>query len=404
MDKLKNIIIINDECGISGGGPKVSMMEANEMCKKYNVVYFCGFITSLTNIDSRVKVVSVYKKAFLKQKNKLIGSLSCLYSIKAKHKLKKLLKSYSKNDTVIHVHGFTTGLSSSIFNAIYSSKIQVFFTCHSYHMACPNGGFFKYPSNKICNYIPMSKNCKKCNCDSRNKYFKKFRILRQKIQNKNIHHGNNNIHYIFISNLSKNVLINYLKPQVEYRFVHNPIDRRDVQISSIKENSHYIFIGRIQREKGIELLCEYAHRKGIFLDIIGDGNLRESLEKKYASNKICFKGWQNYDFINKAMLNARALIFSSVWYECEPLTILEAKSVGLPVLVSKLCAGVENVTKSSGIIYDPFSYDSFSDAIDILNNDEVISIMSKKSYEEFEQYLQKNNHIKNLIDFFEDVL
>lgn len=403
MEKLKNIIIINDECGISGGGPKVSMMEANSLVEKYNVIYFCGFITSMQEIDKRVNVINVYKKPFLKQ-NKIIGALRGLYSFKAKRRLSKILKKFSKEDTVIHVHGFTTGLSSSIFKSIYKSAISVFFTCHSYHMICPNGGFFNYNTQKICNFEPMKSKCKKCNCDSRSFLFKKYRILRQKFQLHNIKLGKNEIHYIFISELSKKHLIDGLSPITEYRFVHNPIDRRPVKINNISSNKKYIYVGRIQREKGVENLCFFAKKKDICLDIIGDGNLKEELKRKYASNKIRFLGWQNYDYINKELLEARGLIFPSIWYECEPLTILEAKSVGLPVMVSNKCAGIENVTEKSGKIFDPFDYSTFSEAIDYFNDDKNIESLSINAYLEFEEYLKKNNHIKNLVKFYEDVL
>ena len=129
--------------------------------------------------------------------------------------------------------------------------------------------------------------------------------------------------------------------------------------------------------------------------------IEEANNKKYkTNNNITFAGWQNYDFITQKMAASRALIFPSLWYECEPLTVLEAKSMGLPVMVSNLCASVENVTEKSGVIYNPYDYDDFSKKIDILNNDENIIEMSKNSYLEFNEYVNKNHHIDELIDFY----
>lgn len=402
---LKNIIYITDECGISGGGPKVQILEANTLCEKYNVIYFCGFVTDSTVLNEKVKLVSVYNCSFLKMKNKLLGSLRCLYSKKAKKVLKELLKNYSKHDTVIHIGGFYTGLSSSIFSVIYSSQIPTFFTLHSYHLACPNGGFFNYKSGLICSLKPLGCKCLLSQCDSRNILFKYYRIIRQKIQNHNVRIKNNNLHYIFLSNLSKKILFPLLKPSVSYRMIHNPIETRNALINNISNNKYYLFIGRVQREKGIELLCEYADKKGIALMIVGDGNLSSTLKKKYHdNNKITFCGWKKYDEINKIMLGARALIFPSLWYECEPLTVLEAKSVGLPLLISNICASVEDVTKYSGCTYNPLDYDDFSRKIDIFEDNNSIELFSKKSYDEFNDFIKNNNHTLEVEKFYIDVL
>ena len=403
--KLKNIIFVTDDCGIVGGGPKVQTFEANYFSQFYNVVYFCGFITSKECMNPNIKIISVYETSFLKNPNRLKGAMLGLYSKKAQKMLTNLLKDYSPEDTIIHVQGYVSALSSSVFKPIYKSKIPVFYTLHAYHLVCPNGGFYNFPKSKICTLKPGSLKCRCSNCDSRSYLFKIYRLVRRVFEKHFIKVGKNNIHYIFLSRLSYEKMIDYLKPKVEYRFIHNPIESRNITVNNIENNHSYLFVGRVTKEKGIVELCDYVDRLGLDLNIVGSGNLLEDLENKYKENKhIRFHGWQNYDYINKMMLESRALIFPSLWYECEPLTVLEAKSAGLPVLVSSLCASVEDVTEKSGMIFNPYSFDEFSNSIKVFENDKALKEMSINAKKEFDEYEMNNKHYDELLKFYNDVL
>ena len=52
-------------------------------------------------------------------------------------------------------------------------------------------------------------------------------------------------------------------------------------------------------------------------------------------------GWQGPDQVHRYLREAGALVFPSIWYEGQPLTVLEAKALGTPVIVSDGCAGRE---------------------------------------------------------------
>ena len=184
---LKNVIVINDFDYVQGGASKVALQTANLLKENYpelNVYFFSGCHNDTSILNKNVISICTNQGEALKDKNKIRGIINGLYNFKAKRKLKKLLKSLNKNETIIHVHGWTKSLSSSVFDIAFKMKFKVILTMHDYFTACPNGGYFNYKKNQICHLEPMSVKCRRCNCDSRNYGFKLYRVLRQFIQNK----------------------------------------------------------------------------------------------------------------------------------------------------------------------------------------------------------------------------
>ena len=87
------------------------------------------------------------------------------------------------------------------------------------------------------------------------------------------------------------------------------------------------------------------------------------------------------------MKGAKALIFPSLWYETAGLTILEAKSLGIPSLVKNTTAGSEFVS-SQWIYNDEEMLKNKILNIDDLYND-IDRDMSKFSFEEYINNLKK---------------
>ena len=281
----------------------------------------------------------------MKEKNKLKGIINGIYNIKAKKKLSKILSQLDANDTIIHVHGWTKALSCSIFDEIFKRKFKMVLTLHDYFTACPNGGYYDYKKNEICKRKPLSLKCIKCNCDSRNYLFKLYRIIRQFVQNKIVKLNENTKFVIGISDLSIEVLRPTLNNEVCLRKIYNPISFEEQEKVDWKKNNVYLYVGRISKEKGVDIFCKVItdlKLKGI---AVGDGSEKERLEKDYPN--IEFTGWKNSDEVKKYIRDSKCLIFPSLWYEGAPLTPLESMSYGVPCLVNENCAGREYCKKNN---------------------------------------------------------
>jgi glycosyltransferase involved in cell wall biosynthesis len=99
-----------------------------------------------------------------------------------------------------------------------------------------------------------------------------------------------------------------------------------------------LYVGRLSPEKGVEQLVEAWRQLGdgpLELVIVGDGPLRERLARQ-PGGRIRLVGRLPGEEVRRQMLAARALVLPSVWYEGQPMVVLEALAAGLPVLGSDL--------------------------------------------------------------------
>lgn len=399
MNKIKNVIVINDFDYVQGGASKVAIETANLLADKgLNVIFFSAVSNNdnSNNKVANVKYISTNQCEALKEKNKLKGMIQGIYNFKAKKELKKILSLYSKDDTVIHIHGWTKALSSSIFSIAFKMEFKVYLTLHDYFTACPNGGYFNYPSNKICNLNPMHFKCICTNCDSRNYMFKLYRILRQFVQN-NVVKLNKKIKYVIgISNFSVKILKETLNENVKIKIIHNPIELIESNKNNIKSNKYYTYIGRISKEKGICLLCESLSNYNNTL-VIGDGPELEKLKIKYKN--INFTGWKDKNEIEKYLTETRILILPSLWYEGAPLVPIEAMNFGVPCIISKYCAAKEYIKNNNGLLYDPYIKGDLEEKIQKMESN--IDEYSSNSLVYIEN-LKKENYVKELISYFEE--
>ena len=386
--KVKTVVIVNDFNYTQGGASKVAIDTAKILKDEGLDVYFFSAVNKQEeNIDG-IKYISTNQNEALKEKNRLKGCINGVYNFKAKRIFKKLLETLDRETTVIHVHGWTKALSSSIFDIAFKMNFKVVVTLHDYFTACPNGGYFNYKENKICEKKPLSGKCIRCNCDSRNYGFKVYRLIRQFVQNKIVKLNDKLKYAIGISDLSVSILKTTLGSNITIEKIYNPIEYDENQeIIDVSKNEYYLYVGRISKEKGVDLFCKAVTELGLKGIAVGNGNEKEKLEKQYPN--IEFTGWKNKEDVKKYMIGARALIFPSLWYETAGLTILEAQVLGVPCIVSGWCAGKEFIKESiNGFTFN--SYEDLKFKIGQVNNIERgLDNFKKYNYEHY-----KNNLVR----------
>jgi glycosyltransferase involved in cell wall biosynthesis len=121
------------------------------------------------------------------------------------------------------------------------------------------------------------------------------------------------------------------RARVIHNFIRYPYLKARAATASQVQAGKVLLVGRLDAGKGFgEFLAQVqgwlpAHAR---IRIIGDGPLREQLEKRHAGPRVEFLGWKPYDEVIRMSARSHLLVIPSVWEEPCGTTILEALALG----------------------------------------------------------------------------
>lgn len=374
--RVRNVIVIGDTAANGGGASQIACLTARILKESgYEVTYFggCGPIRDEL---SDIRTIVVRESSFIESDSKVCGALEGLHSKASYDALSALLKEYDPTNTVVHVHGWTHNLSSSIFDACADLGFKVVITVHEYFLACPNGGFYNYQAHEICHLRPCSLHCVFTNCDKRSYSQKLYRVVRTLRQNRSVARANPRLCYLspFVYGIMRGGRFDDGNPA----YLPNPILAPEiVNPSDINQRNGYLFVGRFDPEKNPRLFCEAMTRLGLHGVMCGSGPQLEALRKEYP--KIDFRGWCDKNQLDEQFHHAKALIMTSSWYEASPLVCLEAMlSAGIPSIVPDTCGATAYIKDgTNGLWFSNGDLQSLCEAIERMEDREFYERVCK---------------------------
>jgi glycosyltransferase involved in cell wall biosynthesis len=156
--------------------------------------------------------------------------------------------------------------------------------------------------------------------------------------------------------------------------VPNPVDTK-LFVPPDRRNANgdvrLLAVGNLTAIKGHRVLIEAMGRlvnalPGVSLDIVGDGELRDELEKQARRSGLApyvrFHGRLSRPDVAEMMRSADLLVLPSLW-ENLPCVLLEATSAGLPVVATRVGGIAEIVDASNGQLVEPDSDTALVDGI-----------------------------------------
>lgn len=400
---IDTIVIVYDQMYISGGAAKIAINSAVQLKKMgYRVIFFGAVGTPCDQLtENKIETICLNEEHIGNTK-KFGALLKGIWNSNSYNKLRSLLKTLDRKKTIVHVHGWTKALSSSIFLAAYKEGFSTIITGHEYFTICQNGGLYNYKKNSICDKKPGSIRCYLCNCDKKNYFYKIYRNVRQLVQTHIL-----NItkpHFLFITVFSRRLIEQYMFRSSGKHYLNNFVEVSKRERVSVERNMNYLYIGRISDEKGIDLFCEAMKTTGSNGVVIGEGPLREINEKKY--HNVKFVGWKNADQMQEYLLSARALIISSKWYETMGLTAVEMQQYGIPCIIPRECAASEFIQdESTGLLYTIGDLCDLTKCIDKYKDGQVIKQFSLNYYNSMDwDRFSIEKHCASLIDIYKRCL
>ncbi|MBI4138589.1 glycosyltransferase [Candidatus Uhrbacteria bacterium] len=126
----------------------------------------------------------------------------------------------------------------------------------------------------------------------------------------------------------------------------------------------FLFVGRLSRDKGIDLLLSAWKQLGAErpnLHIVGDGPFRNNIES-LDDPLIVFHGPLPHDQVVRLMSECQALVVPSRVYENQPTVILEALAAGCRVAAARV-GGIPETLGEAGLTFLPGDADALTDVL-----------------------------------------
>ena len=208
--------------------------------------------------------------------------------------------------------------------------------------------------------------------------------------------------HIIIENAVKNKRIRVFKElEIKNNFYSNYQNKNNNPIVNI------ISICRLVDQKNIFEIFEIAKLlKNYSFNIIGDGNLAKKAKlflKQEGINNVILHGQKNniYDYLYKA-----DLFLSTSLYEGLPLSLLEAMSIGLPIVASDVVGNRDAVINNkTGFLYQLGKYSSAADYIQtLINSDKLMKEFSENSFQRQREYFSIKTMKKKYLSLYGNLI
>jgi glycosyltransferase involved in cell wall biosynthesis len=405
------VLLVNN-CHYRRGGADVVYLNTGELLSKmgHDVSYFST--NSPKNEPTRyseyfIDDIDALELSFTRQ---LLSTPRKLYSFKAKRNIEKLI--CDTKPEIAHIHLYKGGLTASILPVLRRNQIPVIITLHDYSLLCPRNILIDGDGNICEKCLNNPFYCVLKRCNRKNIFYSTINYIEYEINNKIFKPQKyfNRIICVCKFNCQKH----YMKPKLRNKLVHiyNFSPKINTIVLDHKKGEYFLYFGRLSDEKGVKTLLKAW--KGLDsrykLKIAGDGKLYQEFAKEVRDHKegnIDLLGYKTGEELKGIVRNTSFVIIPSECYENNPMTIIEAYSMGKPVIGSNV-GGIPEILidKKTGFL---FEMRNVADLVSKINHAfsitaEEYELLSKAAQEFANDQFSEESHYTQLIKVYTEVI
>lgn len=357
MINEKKILIVHNYYQIPGGEDTVVSNEKNMLeANGHKVILY-------VRNNTEIKKMSKFQKILI--------PITMIFNPRTYNEIKRIIK--KEKIDIVHVHNTLNLVSPAVYYAAVKMNKPVVQTIHNFRMLCPGATFYR--DGHICEDC-VSKGLR---CSLKHKCYRNsfIQTLVCVISTK-IHRTTgiySKINYICLTEFNKNKLLQLKQIKPERVFVKPNFTKNNNDLLFNKQvKNQILYLGRIEEIKGIKLLIEIWEEFGNSLPVLkvcGNGPLKDWCLQEIKNkniNNILVTDFLKHDEAMKELANSKALILPTNVYEGFPMTIVEAFSVGTPVI----CPDMGN---SGNLVENGITGFKYK------NKNELVQILKSKNYD-----------------------
>lgn len=275
------------------------------------------------------------------------AAAQALWSRQARDELRGLVGDVKPD--VLHAHNTFPLISPSVFWAADEFGLPVVQTLHNFRLICPQAMLLR--EGRICEEcvgrVPLAAVQHACYRGSRAATSVLAGML---VLHRSLGTWRNKVdRYIALNEFCRTKFVQGGLPAGKIVVKPNFAANRDLPTG---DRAGLLFVGRLSPEKGLQVLAEAAATLPAgTVRVIGSGPAAGQLEQCGAVHML---GQQTAENVFAQMASSAALVFPSISYETFGLVIIEAFSVGTPVIASRLGAALDLVIDGhNGLLVEP---------------------------------------------------
>jgi len=314
-----------------------------------------------------------------------------------------LAKALEFRPDVVHVHNTWFALSPSVFPTLQDGGFPVVATIHNYRLTCVNALLYRDggPCLDCVGRLPWRGVLHRCYRDSALQSAAVAVTIATHRARRTWHDDVSRI--IVLTRFAANMLARSGIPESRIVVKPNAVTDPGPRSSPPSTNDSILYVGRFTEDKGVlDLLGAWGKAKlrDLQLTMIGSGPLLDRIRGS-GEPGITALGHVPSAEVHRRMLDARALVLPSRWFEGMPMVLLEAMAAGLPVVVPAH-GDLLDTAGPGGVEFRALDVDSLAGALGVLSDDATVDSRGASSRSEYLSRFTPAESASNLIRIYND--